>query len=346
MRLVCPNCGAQYEVPDDVIPENGRDVQCSNCGDTWFQKHPSQDRELAEELGQPLDDVHWQETEDAAPAAPTPDEEIAAEVEPEPAPEPEPEPEPEEVAAEAEEAAPEDDPADQGDHWQEHVPDTSEPEAESESDWGEPEEDDAPAAPDEEAPAVQPSELPDEVRDVLREEAQFEARARAEEAGGLETQPDLGLEELDDEASRREREARERMARMRGQSPEEAAGGGAAAQAMRRDLLPDIDEINSTLRKDSERVSSMENNAQVAPAQPKRGGFSRGFLTVIVLFTILVLVYVFAGKIAESVPALRAPLETYVALVNDLRAWIDAKVLALLGWLDGLSSEAPPSGQN
>ena len=40
MRLTCPNCGAQYEVPAEVIPESGRDVQCSNCGDTWFQTHP------------------------------------------------------------------------------------------------------------------------------------------------------------------------------------------------------------------------------------------------------------------------------------------------------------------
>ena len=40
MRLTCPNCGAQYEVPDEVIPDDGRDVQCSNCGDTWFQAHP------------------------------------------------------------------------------------------------------------------------------------------------------------------------------------------------------------------------------------------------------------------------------------------------------------------
>ncbi len=40
MRLICPNCGAQYEVPDEVIPESGRDVQCSDCGDTWFQHHP------------------------------------------------------------------------------------------------------------------------------------------------------------------------------------------------------------------------------------------------------------------------------------------------------------------
>jgi len=38
MRLICPNCGAQYEVPDDVIPSGGRDVQCSNCGFTWFER--------------------------------------------------------------------------------------------------------------------------------------------------------------------------------------------------------------------------------------------------------------------------------------------------------------------
>jgi len=40
MRLVCPNCEAQYEIPDDVIPEAGRDVQCSNCNHTWFENHP------------------------------------------------------------------------------------------------------------------------------------------------------------------------------------------------------------------------------------------------------------------------------------------------------------------
>ena len=38
MRLVCPNCGAQYEVEDRLIPRAGRDVQCSNCGHGWFQE--------------------------------------------------------------------------------------------------------------------------------------------------------------------------------------------------------------------------------------------------------------------------------------------------------------------
>ena len=37
MRLICPNCDAQYDIADDVIPEGGRDVQCSSCTHTWFQ---------------------------------------------------------------------------------------------------------------------------------------------------------------------------------------------------------------------------------------------------------------------------------------------------------------------
>lgn len=37
MRLICPRCDAQYDIADDVIPEGGRDVQCSSCAHTWFQ---------------------------------------------------------------------------------------------------------------------------------------------------------------------------------------------------------------------------------------------------------------------------------------------------------------------
>ncbi len=37
MRLTCPDCGAQYDVSDDAIPAEGRDVECSNCGHSWFQ---------------------------------------------------------------------------------------------------------------------------------------------------------------------------------------------------------------------------------------------------------------------------------------------------------------------
>ena len=43
MRLICPNCSAEYEIPDDAIPEGGRDLQCSSCGGTWFSKSDETD---------------------------------------------------------------------------------------------------------------------------------------------------------------------------------------------------------------------------------------------------------------------------------------------------------------
>ena len=47
MRLICPNCDAQYEIADNAIPSDGREVQCSNCGHTWFQEHPYHSSENA-----------------------------------------------------------------------------------------------------------------------------------------------------------------------------------------------------------------------------------------------------------------------------------------------------------
>ena len=62
MRLVCPNCDAEYEVDAALIPDAGRDVQCSNCGHAWFQASPLQEAEAEEEqalfapaMPQPLD---------------------------------------------------------------------------------------------------------------------------------------------------------------------------------------------------------------------------------------------------------------------------------------------------
>ena len=185
MRLVCPNCGAQYEVPDEVIPQDGRDVQCSNCGDTWFQNHPSNDDGLAEELGEAR---------------------VAPEVSNPPEPEPEPTPEP---------------------------PSATEPERST--------------------PPVQPAprrELDPSVSDVLREEAAREAAARAREAGTLEEQPELGIGEPDDEISRRQREAGDRMARMRGEDPSEAK----AAAAMRKSLIKRLP--NRYMNSVCQRVSS------------------------------------------------------------------------------------------
>lgn len=41
MRLICPNCTAQYDVPDDAIPALGRDLHCAACTHDWFFTPPA-----------------------------------------------------------------------------------------------------------------------------------------------------------------------------------------------------------------------------------------------------------------------------------------------------------------
>lgn len=37
MRITCPNCLAQYDIDDTLLPKDGREVQCSSCDHVWFQ---------------------------------------------------------------------------------------------------------------------------------------------------------------------------------------------------------------------------------------------------------------------------------------------------------------------
>lgn len=37
MRLICPECDARYEVDAALIPAQGREVECANCGHRWHQ---------------------------------------------------------------------------------------------------------------------------------------------------------------------------------------------------------------------------------------------------------------------------------------------------------------------
>jgi predicted Zn finger-like uncharacterized protein len=277
MRLICPNCDAQYEVPDDVMPVSGRDVQCSNCGQTWFQHHPD----------------HTPEDEAAAPAAPPLDEETA----PPPPPPP-------------------------------------------------------PAAPPPERKQLDPA-----VADILRQEAEAERSARRSlQSGSLESQPDLGmdLEEQrpEDQADRRAREARERMSRLRGDEAAEdkkprlqaAAAAAGPALGSRRDLLPDIEEINSTLRSGTARsgagAADVEPEYEAPTHQRMRRGFRTGFLTMLMIFIVLGALYILAPRLAAAVPALEEPLSGYVMAINSGRAWLDATVQSLLTKLDSAAQNS------
>ena len=281
MRLKCPSCGAQYEVPDDVIPEEGRDVQCSNCGNTWFQTQDTSTSPQALEAAAkaPKDEVWHPEVDSDIADRPS--------VNQEPAPRPA-------------------------------------------------------------APATPPKrrELDPSVADILREEAELEARARRAEAGVLEEQPDLGLQEPEDEAAKRARQAQERMRKLRGE-PSEAAAAAAVAPTLserpksRRDMLPDVEEINQTLRASNERREMRSVQADLEDDDEPSGGFGRGFIYTILLFAIAAALYVYAPQIGESVPQLKAPLESYAATVDQVRAWLDGQIAALMGTITGTPAEAP-----
>ncbi|GAA6164252.1 hypothetical protein NBRC116590_19560 [Pelagimonas sp. KU-00592-HH] len=355
MRLSCPNCGAQYEVPTEVIPESGRDVQCSNCGHTWFQMHPDQDVEMAAELGTSTPDESW--AEDAPAPEPTP--EVAAA--PEPAPEPEvqepevqppdftfdteptPDPEPEAEPAEAElsedtVSAIADMIADAAARHAEEAP------AEEESAFEPvPDPEDIPEAEDTSKAPVQRRErrkIDPNVADILRQEAEHEASARAEESlADLESQPDLGLDDKDDMAAG----ARARMRRIRG-LPEEAEPQENVAEAeehhSRRELLPDIEEINSTLRSADERGIG-ETAAAAAPSRRRRNsGFRLGFGFTMLIAAMIILAYVYNREIVAAWPAGEPYVMIFMDKVNAARLWLDTMVTEGMLWLDEKAASA------
>lgn len=48
MRLTCPNCGAEYDVPEGLIPPAGKHVQCTACHTRWFMRGQARE-ELSED---------------------------------------------------------------------------------------------------------------------------------------------------------------------------------------------------------------------------------------------------------------------------------------------------------
>ncbi|MCR8827391.1 hypothetical protein NTA49_12670 [Photobacterium sp. TY 1-4] len=208
---------------------------------------------------------------------------------------------------------------------------------------------DAPAAEEERAPTPEPKRrtLDPAISGILREEAEAESRVRQSEA--LESQPDLGLgdsveerpvETETQESARRAREARDRMAKMRGQEPPAdtsaaEAAAAAAAASTRRDLLPDIEEINSTLRSTGDRQISKGDTASDAPVRErKKRGFRRGFFTSLLIVAIFAAAYIYSPQIIDAVPAAEPVMAGYVGTVDQGRVWLDSQVTSLLTWLD------------
>ena len=311
MRLICPNCGAQYEVADDAIPAAGRDVQCSNCGHGWFQG--SHGAEVHGEAYPRTAEVDVETPDPIETAVPEPVATAAV------------------VGTEPVTVEPEPDDDDHGD--QETEP---EPEPEAAPD---PEAVDAAAA----MPAsLQPS-LDDNLLAVLREEAEREvAQRRAETARTIETQADLGIEAAGayvppaSAATRTPSPGRNEYSHLSSDADQEATVPPTSVRpAARRDLLPNVEEISSTLRSSSGARDDDDNPMPDLPPIRRSSGFRSGFLLSVLLAVIVVVAYVLAPRLAEQFPAAKGALDAFVMGVDTLRAWVRSIVASLTGMLEG-----------
>jgi predicted Zn finger-like uncharacterized protein len=258
MRLICPNCDAEYEVDASAIPDTGRDVQCSNCGHAWFQLSTRVEEDLAAE--QALFDP---------PPAQTANDDRAAE-----------------------------------------------PPARA---------------------------LDESVLAVLREEAEREKLARRNEAPPpIETQTDLGLTEAiaatvaaaaapQSSAEMAEPDAvAQRIARMKGEEP------APAKPQSRREMLPEIDEINTTLRASTERRAGDAGAVSDGlPGAAGKSAFRSGFVLSVVIGAVVVALYVMAPRLAQQIPGLEGVLTGYVAAIDGARLWLDGAMKAAIGMMRG-----------
>lgn len=236
MRLVCPNCDAEYEVDASLVPPEGRDVQCSNCSITWFQK-PDQD----------------DEAQDAAPAA------AAAELTPQ-------------------------------------------------------------------RPETDPKAL-----EIIHEEVERETRARKSEGTTIETQTDLGLDDNEHATKAAEPE------------PQITEGTIAPApqrgESAKKELFPDIEEINSTLADAPDPVHDDGNPEETPATASQKSSFRMGFGLMLMLTAALLALYVYVPGLIERFPALSGILTGYVGIIDSLRTALDSGAQGLLAIVTDLTEQ-------
>lgn len=158
------------------------------------------------------------------------------------------------------------------------------------------------------------------VREILREEAERETRLRRGEPTSVETQSEMPLEQGNDVEAARAR----RRAELDG--AEDAFGPDAGGGETRRDLLPDIDEINSTLRATGDR-SGAEADASdidtIVTSSRRRRGVSIGFVLVLFLVALGSWIYANPTAITNALPMAEPIVAQFLALADGARFWLD-----------------------
>ena len=55
MIIECPNCNKKFNIAEDLIPERGRDLKCSSCGNIW---HYEIDTNFKSQTGKLLNEIN------------------------------------------------------------------------------------------------------------------------------------------------------------------------------------------------------------------------------------------------------------------------------------------------
>ncbi|MDU8944031.1 zinc-ribbon domain-containing protein [Ovoidimarina sediminis] len=379
MRLICPNCDAQYEVDAAMIPASGRDVQCSNCGRTWFQEpQAAEPLVLAEE--DPGDEApEFERSGDGL------DERAKAFFEGRDFDEPE-APAASESAAQEDDADGWDEEADAGDEtedWDEEDEADAEPIAAEDDDTlsdDEPEAarlaedaDDAPAEAEAEEPVAEAGDGHDDYDEYEGHEAYEDEDEDVPAAASVAVdlprrKPDahvLGILRAEAEreiAARRAEEAQAmelqpdlgaldpappRPAPMETEARTARLRGvedEAAEGVQRKSMLPDIDDINATLTATRDRRTPEPPVITADEIARRRTGFRIGFSGVMAMAVLLILVYLYAPQIADAVPGLEGALAAYVDWANGMRLSLDAVLASTVDRITGVAGAGGSEG--
>lgn len=193
----------------------------------------------------------------------------------------------------------------------------------------------APMAEDDTPPRPRPRRPLDKtVEEVLRAEAEREARVRRGlPPDPLEDQPDLPLGEPDTRSiAERERLSRTRDADL--VAPEVIDSG---ARGSRKDLLPDIEEINSTLRPRAERSATRPAESDVVETvkRLRHGqGFRFGFGLVLLAAAGALIGYSLNAELSARFPDAAPYLAAYAEFVDALRIRLDDGARTLIDQID------------
>ncbi|WP_283401524.1 prolipoprotein diacylglyceryl transferase [Aliiroseovarius halocynthiae] len=206
----------------------------------------------------------------------------------------------------------------------------------------------------------------DEVKQILQEEAEQELRARESEQKSVETTPapDVGaapapdeddlaarIQDLSDEVNAAQEEEAQSTPIQADVSPKELVAKAPAVEPAvqekdlrSRDILPDIEEINSTLdAPDTPEESGIDLSPTEDVPVAKGGGFRRGFRRTLLLAIILVGIYFLAPFVAGRFPQTQGFMDGYVAVGDTVRVLLESAMQSAIEAMRGLMETASES---